>query len=616
MTKVICELGINHFGSKKKCKELIDNAKLANAWGIKFQYRNLESYFKMIKKNGEIGKEIIDTEIKKNYLNCDEIRYLSNYGKKLGLKVGISFFNEKDVGDFKNFVFDFYKVPSVSALDFDLIKKLNKFKKKIFISLGSRSHSEILKNKAKLVKNLNKNKTTLFHCVSNYPLNPINSNLNYILKLKKIFKGFDIGYSSHENDIYNCIIALSKNIKYIERHITHDKNSNGLDHSSSSDFNELKKLCFYTSNYNKISNSNDNRNLNQGEKINLQNLGKSAYANKSIDINKKIKLKDISFLSPKISLDKNDILKFFNIKNKKYLKKGDEITIENFFLEKKFKDKNKVFCNKKNISIPIRPSDYNLMNDIFNIKNYEFHLSYNDVLKFNKHKIDKNFLLNKKFSVHGPDYCDSNYILDIFSKNELIKKKYNLIFKKCIDICKLLKKFTGYPVYLIQSFSSDDKNLNLEKRYKEIKKVINHYLKKHKVQILPQWLPPIAWYFGGSSKMKLFCDPNDLRVINKYKIKICLDLSHFILSCNYYKSNLDLNFNKYEHLFFHYHIADASGIDGEGLEIGNGDLLKYKKKLIKVTNNDKIKVLESWQGHLNKGLIFKKEISKLQKIAK
>ena len=80
--------------------------------------------------------------------------------------------------------------------------------------------------------------------------------------------------------------------------------------------------------------------------------------------------------------------------------------------------------------------------------------------------------------------------------------------------------------------------------------------------------------------------------------------------------DLDLNFNKYEHLFFHYHIADASGIDGEGLEIGNGDLLKYKKKLIKVTNNDKIKVLESWQGHLNKGLIFKKEISKLQKIAK
>ncbi|WP_435097281.1 N-acetylneuraminate synthase family protein [Candidatus Pelagibacter bacterium nBUS_27] len=614
MTKVICELGINHFGSKKKCKELIDNAKQANAWGIKFQYRNLKSYFELIKRNGEIGKEIIDTEIKKNYLSPEEIRYLSNYGRKLGLEVGISFFNEKDTDDFKSFVFDFYKIPSVSALDFDLIKKLNTYKKKIFISLGSRSHSEILKNKNKLINYLNKDKATLFHCVSNYPLNPINSNLNYILKLKKIFKGFDVGYSSHENDIFNCIIALSKNIKYIERHITHNKNYNGLDHSSSSDLSELKKLCFYSSNYNKISNSKNNRNLNQGEKINLQNLGKSAYANKDIDINKKIKLEDITFLSPKISLEKNDLLKFLYIKNKKILKRGDEVTLENFFPKKKFKDANKVFCNKKNISIPIRPSDYKLINEIFNIKNYEFHLSFNDVLSFSTNKINKKFLSDKKFSVHGPDYCDSNNILDIFSKNKLIKQKSKLIFKKCINICRLLKKYSGNEVYLIQSFSSDDKALNLDKRYNEIKKVIDHYLKKDKVQILPQWLPPIAWYFGGSSTMKLFCDPTDLKIIKKNNIKLCLDLSHFILSCNYYQSNLDVNFDKYEHLFFHYHIADASGIDGEGLEIGKGDLLKYKKRLRKIIANKKIKVLESWQGHLNNGLIFKKEISKLIKI--
>ena len=65
MTKIICELGINHFGSVKMTKKLIDNAKLANAWGIKFQYRNLKSYFALAKKNGEIGKEIIDTELKK-----------------------------------------------------------------------------------------------------------------------------------------------------------------------------------------------------------------------------------------------------------------------------------------------------------------------------------------------------------------------------------------------------------------------------------------------------------------------------------------------------------------------------------------------------------------------
>ena len=505
-------------------------------------------------------------------------------------------------------------MPSVSAFDFDLIKKLNKFKKKIFISLGSRSHSEIFKNKDQLIKNTIKNKTAFFHCVSNYPLNPINSNLNYILKLKNLFKGFDVGYSSHESDIYNCIISLSKDIGYIERHITIDKSSKGLDHSSSSDFNELKKLCFYADNYNEISNSKNNKYLNQGEKINLQNLGKSAYANKDIDINKKITLKNISFLSPKVSLEKNEILKFLKIKNKKFLKKGDEITLENFFTSKEFKSQSKKFCNEKNISLPIRPSDYKLMDNIFNINNYEFHLSFNDVLKFNFKKIDKSFLKNKKFTVHGPDYCDTNNILDIYSENKIIKKKSYKIFNKCIEICKALQISSNKQVFLIQSFSSDDQKLSLKKRYKDIKMTIIKCYKSNKIEVLPQWLPPIAWYFGGSAIMKLFCNPNDLKMINKLKIKICLDLSHFILSCNYQKVNLNNYINKYKGLFKHYHIADASGVDGEGLEIGSGDLLKYKKILVNITNNNKIKVLESWQGHLNRGLIFKKEISKLEKI--
>lgn len=616
MTKIICELGINHFGSVKITKKLIDNAKLANAWGIKFQYRNLKSYFALAKKNGEIGKEIIDTELKKNYLTPKDIIFLSNYAKKIGLASGISFFNKDDINDFKKYLFDFYKVPSVSALDFDLIKRLNKFNKKIFISLGSRSHNEILRNKKNFIKNIKKKNTIFFHCVSNYPLNPINSNLSYITKLKDIFKGFAIGYSSHENDIYNCIISLSKNIEYIERHITINKNFKGLDHSSSSDFNELKSLCFYARNYNEICNSKNNRYINQGEKINLQNLGKSAYANKDIDVNKRINLKDISFLSPKVSLEKNEISKYLKIKNKKFLSKGDPVTIENFFTTKELNDKSKNFCNKKKISLPIRPSDYHLIDDSFHIYNYEFHLSFNDVMKFNLNKINKKFVKNKKFTVHGPDYCDSNNILDIYSNNKYIKKKSTKIFKKCIQICKKLEKSSGKKVFLIQSFSSDDKKLELESRYKDIKKTITKSYKNDKITVLPQWLPPIAWYFGGSSVMTLFCNPNDLKIIDNLKIKLCLDISHFILSCNFIKANPEYSLKKYKSLFEHYHISDASGVDGEGLEIGNGDLLKYKRILVSIMNNNKIKVLESWQGHLNRGLIFKKEIYKLEKIIK
>ncbi len=248
------------------------------------------------------------------------------------------------------------------------------------------------------------------------------------------------------------------------------------------------------------------------------------------------------------------------------------------------------------------------------MKNYEFHLSYNDVLSFKVDNLDKKFLKNKVFSVHGPDYCNSNSILDIFSDNIKVKQRSFKIINKCIQICKNLKKISKNQVYLIQSFSSDNPNLDKKMRYRKIKEIINKYYKTHKIKILPQWLPPIAWYFGGFSEMKLFSSPEDFETINKYKIEICLDLSHFILSCNYNKKSLNIYFKKYNKLFRHFHIADASGIDGEGLEIGKGDLLKYKKIFKNIINSSKIKVLETWQGHLNDGLLFKKDIVKIKKL--
>ena len=132
----------------------------------------------------------------------------------------------------------------------------------------------------------------------------------------------------------------------------------------------------------------------------------------------------------------------------------------------------------------------------------------------------------------------------------------------------------------------------------------------------PQWLPVKAWYFGGTVDTKAFSDPRDLEYLKKINLNICLDISHFILSCNYYKLNPDLYFKKNKNLFMHYHFADAKGEDGEGVSLGRGSLIKLK--LFKNILNDKktIKVLETWQGHLNNCFNFKKDILKLNKYIK
>ena len=454
------------------------------------------------------------------------------------------------------------------------------------------------------------------HCVSNYPLNPINSNIGYIERLKKIFPSNKIGYSSHESNIYNCVIALSKNIDYIERHFTIDKNGKGLDHTSSSDFVEMRDLCFYAKNYKVISQIRHTKNINQGEKINIQNLGKSAMSSQRILIGQKINLKKIYYTAPKIGLSNFELQKFINVNLKKDLHPNNPITEDYFIKKKKLDFKSNYFLNNKKISIPVRPHDFIKMDDIFKIQNYEFHLSFNDVQKFNLKEIKKkNSLSNKFFSVHGPDYCSETEVLDIFSSNPQIQKKSKKLLLKTLNICKSIQKITNSQIYLIQSFSSSNEQIDKYKMYSKINNFVKQIKLEYNISILPQWLPPIAWYFGGSVKMHLFSNPNDLIFLKKIKLKICMDLSHFLMSCNFFESNFTKMINNHLNLFSHYHLSDAQGFDSEGLPLGEGDLLrKYSKTIKKIINNDKIKVLETWQGHLNDGLIFKNEINKITKL--
>ena len=74
MTKIIAELGINHNGSFSKCKKMIDQSFNAGCWGVKFQYRNLNKKLKVNSFNSEIGLEIINKELKKNYLKPNRIK--------------------------------------------------------------------------------------------------------------------------------------------------------------------------------------------------------------------------------------------------------------------------------------------------------------------------------------------------------------------------------------------------------------------------------------------------------------------------------------------------------------------------------------------------------------
>lgn len=612
MTKLIAEIGINHNGSYLEAQKLINIASITKCWGIKFQYRNLNNYFSNASRSSELGKEIIDEEIKKNYLNHKQIIKLSNFAKQKNLKVGLSLFTKKDYKSFENYKFDFFKIPSPVCHDYELINFLKNKSKLIIISFGGKDYIEI----KKIISDccLDAANTVLLHCISNYPVNEINSNLGFLDKLKKKYKKFKVGYSSHEKTILNSILCLTKNIDFIERHITLQKDNIGLDHSSSSDYDELKLFQSYNENFFKIYEQTKKISPNQGEIINIQNLGTSYYAKKNFSKGDFIKKNFLVKKQPCVGITDLNIEKFLKKKLIKNVNKNDPIT-KSVFIKQDISKSDLLILNRNNFSLPVRPRDYKNIYQNIPIKKFEMHLSYFDINNFKFRDFNKAFINENYFSIHMPDYCDKNNIIDFFSSNLITKKKSEALLMKTIKIANYIKKDDAQNVDVIISLSRVGNSMDKYTFYDKIKKLVND-LKDESINLLPQWLPVDAWYFGGNVKTRAFSNPKDLNYLKKINLGLCLDTSHFILSCNYHKLNVMKYYLKYKNLFKHCHLSDAKDTDGEGVLIGSGEIIKigliqkilYEKKIVKV--------LETWQGHLDDQYNFKKDLRKVIKLLK
>jgi len=184
---------------------------------------------------------------KKIEFNYKEFKQLDNYCKKIKILWFASAWDIESQNFLKRFKTKYNKVASSMLTNLDLIKVIAKEKKHTFISTGM-SNIKDIKNCVNIFKK-NNCKYTLLHCVSTYPCDDEDLNLNMILTLKKIFK-CSVGYSGHESSVSPSIIAATLGATAIERHITIDRSMWGTDQSASLSEEGIKTL---TGTINKIS---------------------------------------------------------------------------------------------------------------------------------------------------------------------------------------------------------------------------------------------------------------------------------------------------------------------------------------------------------------------------
>ena len=239
---IIAEIGINHNGDIKICKELIDIAKDAGCDAVKFQKRD------------------IDIVYTKEFLNSprDSLWGTTQRDQKLGLEFSENDYDEIDTYCSKKNINWFASAWDLNSQDFlrkyntkynkiasamivydDLLNKVASEGKHTFISTGMSTYEDI-ENAIQIFKK-HQCPFELMHTVSTYPMKDEDANLKMIKTLREKY-GCNVGYSGHEVGLAVSYAAAAMGITSLERHITLDRAMYGSDQSASIEPNGLRML--------------------------------------------------------------------------------------------------------------------------------------------------------------------------------------------------------------------------------------------------------------------------------------------------------------------------------------------------------------------------------------
>lgn len=238
---IIAEAGINHNGDFKTAKKLILKAKECGADAIKFQSFKAEELIieEAIKADHVKGKQSFFEMLKSWELADKDYANLAKVARKAGIVFFASVFGPQSLEKMDKIKSPLFKIASCDLNNHLLLEQVAKKKKPVIISIGMGDLKEI----KEAVRILGKNQLGILHCVSLYPPEPEELNLQRIAILKTMFPRHTIGYSDHTLDIIAPVAAAALGARIIEKHFTLDKKMSGPDQPSSADPEEFKKMA-------------------------------------------------------------------------------------------------------------------------------------------------------------------------------------------------------------------------------------------------------------------------------------------------------------------------------------------------------------------------------------
>jgi sialic acid synthase SpsE/sugar phosphate isomerase/epimerase len=611
---VIAEIGNNHNGSYDRAVEMINLAHEAGADCVKFQMRHLDEVYRQrtLRKDGEdLGTEYVLDLLRRFELTVDEHRKLASYCASKGILYLCTPWDSSSVDVLESFGVPAYKVASADLTNLPLLDKLSKTGKPLILSTGMSRAEEV--EKTTYFLNQRKAQFILLHCNSTYPAPLHDINLKWMHSLRQIHPL--VGYSGHERGINVSLAAVALDACLIERHFTLDRNMEGPDHAASLTHIEFRRMVDGIREIEDALGEGKERYLSQGEMINRENLGKSLVACTSLSKGTLLCAEHIKVRSPGQGLSPQSYEALLG----RTLKR--DLAEEDFFYPSDLKDERiepRLYNFNLPWGVPVRYHDFNEYAARINPDFWEFHLSYSDMELKPDDFLSGNY--DSGFVVHAPELFANSRLMDLASPDEEYRQQSILETQRVINITRDLKRFfprTTRPMIVanVGGFTMDAplQPEIITAYYERFSKSLEQ-LEIDGVELIPQTMAPFPWHFGGQRYQNLFVRIEE--IINwcqRLQLRMCFDISHTRLACN----SMGVDFydfaEKIAPITAHLHLGDALGLNGEGLQIGDGDIDFVRLgAILKKGCPGASFIPEIWQGHKNGGEGFWTALEKLE----
>jgi len=246
-TYIIGEIGQNHNGSMEIAKKLIHAVAEPVEDKLFGEYLKPMDAVKFTKR--DLAEELSESEMLRPYtgpnsfgktygehrafLELDDEQHfeLYKYAKQKGLEFVETLCARGCMTMLKHFSPDKLKVASRDLTNLPLLEVMAETKIPMILSTGMGGKPE-LDRALETITRYHSN-VAILHCLSQYPSEYKNINLNTIPYLKKEYPEYTIGYSDHSIGIVVPAAAVALGAEIIEKHITLDRSMKGTDHKGS-----------------------------------------------------------------------------------------------------------------------------------------------------------------------------------------------------------------------------------------------------------------------------------------------------------------------------------------------------------------------------------------------